>query len=105
MLGNDSGVTGLVIEGEGLQETLRVDGVFIAIGHSPNTAVFDGQVKLDHGYIVTRYPGNRALTATDVPGVFAAGDCADSVYRQAITSAATGCQAALDAQRYLEEHS
>lgn len=103
VLGDDRGVTGLAIEGEGVRETLNVDGVFIAIGHSPNTAVFEGQVNLDHGYIVTRYPGNRALTATNVPGVFAAGDCADSVYRQAITSAATGCQAALDAQRYLEE--
>lgn len=103
VLGDGRGVTGLAIEGEGVRETLNVDGVFIAIGHSPNTAVFEGQVNLDHGYIVTRYPGNRALTATNVPGVFAAGDCADSGYRQAITSAATGCQAALDAQRYLEE--
>ena len=104
VLGDDNGVTGLAIEGEGTRETLRVDGVFIAIGHAPNTAVFEGQINMDHGYIVTRYPGTRALTATNVPGVFAAGDCADSVYRQAITSAATGCQAALDAQRYLEEH-
>ena len=102
VLGDANGVTGLAIEGEGKKETLTVDGVFIAIGHAPNTAVFADAVELDHGYVVTRRPGNRALTATNVPGVFAAGDCADSVYRQAITSAATGCEAALDAQRYLE---
>ncbi len=102
ILGDAKGVNGLAIEGEGVRETLTVDGVFIAIGHAPNTAVFADVLELDHGYIVTRRPGQRALTATNIPGVFAAGDCADSVYRQAITSAATGCQAALDAQRYLE---
>ncbi len=102
VVGDENGVTGLVIEGEEKKETLSVDGVFIAIGHAPNTAVFADAVETDHGYIVTHRAGNRAKTATNLPGVFAAGDCADSVYRQAITSAATGCEAALDAQRYLE---
>ncbi len=102
VIGDANGVTGLVIEGEDKKETLHVDGVFIAIGHAPNTAVFADAIEMDHGYIVTHRAGTRAQTATNLPGVFAAGDCADSVYRQAITSAATGCEAALDAQRYLE---
>ncbi len=102
VIGDDNGVTGLVIEGEGKKETLSVDGIFIAIGHAPNTAVFADAIEMDHGYIVTHRAGTRAQTATNLPGVFAAGDCADSVYRQAITSAGTGCEAALDAQRYLE---
>ncbi len=102
VIGDDNGVTGLVIEGEDKKETLSVDGIFIAIGHAPNTAVFADAIEMDHGYIVTHRAGSRAQTATNLPGVFAAGDCADSVYRQAITSAGTGCEAALDAQRYLE---
>ncbi len=102
VIGDDNGVTGLVIEGEDKKETLSVDGIFIAIGHAPNTAVFADAIEMDHGYIVTHRVGSRAQTATNLPGVFAAGDCADSVYRQAITSAGTGCEAALDAQRYLE---
>lgn len=102
VVGDDNGVTGLVIEGEDKKETLAVDGIFIAIGHAPNTAVFADAIEMDHGYIVTHRAGTRAQTATNLPGVFAAGDCADSVYRQAITSAGTGCEAALDAQRYLE---
>ncbi len=102
VIGDDNGVTGLVIEGEDKKETLSVDGIFIAIGHAPNTAVFTDAIEMDHGYIVTHRAGTRAQTATNLPGVFAAGDCADSVYRQAITSAGTGCEAALDAQRYLE---
>ncbi len=102
VIGDDNGVTGLVIEGEDKKETLSVDGIFIAIGHAPNTAVFADAIEMDHGYIVTHRAGTRAQTATNLPGVFAAGDCADSVYRQAITSAGTGCEAALDAQRYLE---
>ncbi len=102
VIGDDNGVTGLVIEGEDKKETLSVDGIFIAIGHAPNTAVFADAIEMDHGYIVTHCAGSRAQTATNLPGVFAAGDCADSVYRQAITSAGTGCEAALDAQRYLE---
>ena len=104
VLGNEKGVTGLKLasaeEGEGKE--LAVEGVFIAIGHSPNTKIFEGQLELDHGYIVTDKAG-RAATATSAAGVFAAGDCADQIYRQAVTSAGSGCMAALDAQRYLEE--
>lgn len=104
VLGDDKGVTGLsLLNTDGAsREKLEVEGVFIAIGHSPNTKVFEGALKLDHGYIVTDKAG-RAATATSVPGVFAAGDCADQIYRQAVTSAGSGCMAALDAQRYLEE--
>lgn len=104
VLGDDKGVTGLsLLNTDGVtREKLDVDGVFIAIGHSPNTKVFEGVLELDHGYIVTDKAG-RAATATSVPGVFAAGDCADQIYRQAVTSAGSGCMAALDAQRFLEE--
>ncbi len=101
--GDDKGVTGLLLENaeNGSSEELAVDGVFIAIGHSPNTGVFAGELALENGYIVTD-KASRAATATSVPGVFAAGDCADQIYRQAVTSAGSGCMAALDAQRYLE---
>lgn len=104
VLGDDKGVTGLsLLHTDGVtREKLDVEGVFIAIGHSPNTKVFEGVLELDHGYIVTDKAG-RAATATSVPGVFAAGDCADQIYRQAVTSAGSGCMAALDAQRFLEE--
>lgn len=104
VLGDDKGVTGLsLLHTDGVtREKLNVDGVFIAIGHSPNTKVFEGVLELDHGYIVTDKAG-RAATSTSVPGVFAAGDCADQIYRQAVTSAGSGCMAALDAQRFLEE--
>ena len=104
VLGDDKGVTGLsLLHTDGVtREKLDVDGVFIAIGHSPNTKVFEGVLELDHGYIVTDKAG-RAATATSVPGVFAAGDCADQIYRQVVTSAGSGCMAALDAQRFLEE--
>mgnify|MGYP005801104743 CR=1 FL=1 len=104
VLGDDKGVTGLALDHAqgGEARTLEVEGVFIAIGHSPNTAVFKDSLALDHGYIVTDKAG-RAATATSVPGVFAAGDCADQIYRQAVTSAGSGCMAALDAQRFLEE--
>ena len=103
VLGDGKAVTGLTLKsttGEA-GEALAVDGVFIAIGHSPNTAIFGDQLALDNGYIVTG-KNPFALTATSVEGVFAAGDVQDQIYRQAVTSAATGCMAALDAQRYLE---
>ena len=104
VLGDDKGVTGLALKNTegGADEQVQVDGVFIAIGHSPNTKIFDGQIALEGGYIVTDKVG-RAATATTSEGVFAAGDCADSIYRQAVTSAGSGCMAALDAQRYLEK--
>ena len=102
VLGDARGVTGLdLVRSDGTHETLAVDGVFIAIGHAPNTKIFEGQLTLKDGYIVTDKAGGAA-TRTNIEGVFAAGDCADPIYRQAVTSAATGCQAALDAQRYLE---
>jgi thioredoxin reductase (NADPH) len=84
------------------ERTIDVTGVFIAIGHVPNTALVDGQLELDHGYIVVRNGRSGGVTATSVPGVFAAGDVADSIYRQAITSAGSGCMAALDAEKFLD---
>lgn len=101
VLGNDKFVTGIVLSDGAQTETLAVDGVFIAIGHAPNTDFVKDFLELNAGTIVTGFQP-RALTSTSVEGVFAAGDCADSIYRQAITSAATGAMAALDAQRWLE---
>lgn len=102
--GNESGVTGLRLKrtDTGATEDLDVQGVFVAIGHRPNTEIFAGQLEMKDGYIITNAGLNGNATATSVPGVFAAGDVQDHVYRQAITSAGTGCMAALDAQRYLE---
>ena len=104
VLGDGSGVTGLRIRntGSGAFRELGVDGVFIAIGHTPNTSLFEGQLDMHAGYIQVRSGLDGNATATSVPGVFAAGDVADSVYRQAVTSAGTGCMAALDAEKYLE---
>ena len=105
VLGDDKGVTGLRLrstKGEEAAE-IAVDGLFVAIGHKPNTDLFSGQLELVNGYVRTAGTGNAAATATSVPGVFAAGDVQDPVYRQAVTSAATGCMAALDAQRFLEQ--
>jgi thioredoxin reductase (NADPH) len=107
VLGDDSGVTGVSLrstQGCGTRE-LALKGCFIAIGHQPNTDIFKGQLEMKDGYIITRTGLNGFATMTSVPGVFAAGDVQDHVYRQAITSAGTGCMAALDAQRYLEQQS
>lgn len=105
IVGNDSGVTGIRIrniKNDGVKQ-LDVHGVFIAIGHNPNTKIFEGQLAMkDNGYLVIRSGVEGNATATSIPGVFAAGDVADHVYRQAITSAGSGCMAALDADKYLE---
>jgi thioredoxin reductase (NADPH) len=104
VLGDTSGVTGVRLRDNrsGGTTDLPLQGVFIAIGHTPNTGIFEGQLDMRGGYIVTRTGLEGMATATSIAGVFAAGDVQDHVYRQAITSAGTGCMAALDAQRYLE---
>ena len=104
VLGDQSGVTGMRVRNRetGEKQDVKLSGVFIAIGHTPNTELFTGQLDMSGGYIRTQGGGNGNATATSIPGVFAAGDVQDHIYRQAITSAASGCMAALDAQRYLE---
>ncbi|HHX34268.1 MAG TPA: thioredoxin-disulfide reductase [Gammaproteobacteria bacterium] len=103
VLGNDMGVTGVrLLNNDGSTRELSVDGVFIAIGHTPNTGLFEGQLDLKDGYMVVKGGHQGNATATNIPGVFAAGDVADNVYRQAITSAGAGCMAALDVEKYLE---
>ena len=104
VLGDNSGVTGARLKSttDGSTHDIAVTGMFIAIGHKPNTELFTNQLKMENGYIVTQGGQAGNATATNIPGVFAAGDVQDHIYRQAITSAATGCQAALDADRYLE---
>ncbi len=105
VLGDDSGVTGVRLKStqDGAAKELALKGCFIAIGHQPNTDIFKGQLEMKDGYIVTKTGLEGMATMTSVPGVFAAGDVQDHVYRQAITSAGTGCMAALDAQRFLEQ--
>jgi thioredoxin reductase (NADPH) len=104
VLGDASGVTALRLKSATTGETkeLTVHGLFVAIGHKPNTGIFEGQLDMKDGYIKTRSGTEGMATATNIPGVFAAGDVQDHIYRQAITSSGTGCMAALDAQRYLE---
>ena len=104
VLGDKSGVTGMRIKSvkTGATEDIALMGVFIAIGHKPNTDLFVGQLEMEGGYIVTQAGRNGNATATSIPGVFAAGDVQDHIYKQAVTSAATGCQAALDAEKYLD---
>ncbi len=104
VLGDDSGVTGMRIKSTQSDETKDIDlkGVFIAIGHKPNTQIFDGQLDMNNGYIKIKSGIEGGATSTSIPGVFAAGDVADHVYRQAITSAGSGCMAALDVETYLD---
>jgi len=107
VLGDDNGVTGIRVRStRNPDETreLQLDGVFIAIGHDPNTALFRGQLEMDNGYVIVNAGRTGNATATSVPGVFAAGDVADPVYRQAVTSAGSGCMAALDAEKFLDAH-
>jgi thioredoxin reductase (NADPH) len=103
VLGDQSGVTGLRLrDNDGATREIQVQGVFIAIGHAPNTGIFEGQLEMEGGYIKVKTGITGNATATNLPGVFAAGDVADHIYRQAVTSAGTGCMAALDAERYLD---
>lgn len=104
VMGDDMGVTGLRLRSveTGASDEIALHGVFIAIGHHPNTDLFTGQLEMNNSYLVTRGGREGNVTQTSIPGVFAAGDVADQIYRQAVTSAATGCMAALDAERYLD---
>ena len=104
VLGDDMGVTGMRIRNRetGATQNIDLEGIFVAIGHSPNTGIFEGQLEMKDGYLVVQSGSNGNATQTSVEGVFAAGDVSDHIYRQAITSAGTGCMAALDAERYLD---
>ncbi|WP_430459861.1 thioredoxin-disulfide reductase [Thalassolituus sp. LLYu03] len=104
VLGDDMGVTGMRIKNRETGETqnIELEGIFVAIGHSPNTGIFEGQLAMKDGYLVVQSGSNGNATQTSIEGVFAAGDVSDHIYRQAITSAGTGCMAALDAERYLD---
>jgi thioredoxin reductase (NADPH) len=103
VLGDNTGVTGMRLKdvNSGTTKEIALKGVFIAIGHQPNTQIFEGQLEMESGYIITQAGRQGNFTATNIPGVFAAGDVQDHIYRQAVTSAGTGCMAALDAERYL----
>jgi len=106
IIGDDSGVTGIKIKNVRSDKTkeIKLQGVFIAIGHKPNTDIFEGQLEMENGYIITHSGREGNFTATSIKGIFAAGDVQDHIYRQAVTSAGTGCMAALDAERYLANH-
>ena len=105
VLGDQSGVTGMRIRStqDNSTQTIDLQGIFIAIGHKPNTDIFSGQLDMENGYLVTQGGRGGNATATNIPGVFAAGDVQDHIYRQAVTSAASGCMAALDAEKYLDD--
>ena len=105
VVGNDMGVTGIKIKSvnDNSINEMKLEGVFIAIGHIPNSEIFEGQLNMKNGYVIVETGISGNATQTSVPGVFAAGDIADQVYRQAVTSAGFGCMAALDAEKYLDE--
>ena len=103
VVGNEMGVTGIKLDNNGSEITKDVMGVFIAIGHKPNTEIFEGQLEMDNGYIIIKSGLNGSVTSSSKEGVFAAGDVSDQIYRQAVTSAGFGCMAALDAEKYLSE--
>ena len=103
VVGDDMGVTGVKLDNKGNEITKDVMGVFIAIGHKPNTEIFENQLEIDNGYIIIKSGLNGSVTSASIEGVFAAGDVSDQIYRQAVTSAGFGCMAALDAEKYLSE--
>jgi len=103
VIGNDMGVTGIKVDNKGNIIQKDVMGVFIAIGHKPNTDIFEGQLEMDNGYIIIKSGLHGSVTTSSIDGVFAAGDVSDQIYRQAVTSAGFGCMAALDAEKYLSE--
>ncbi len=103
VIGDEMGVTGIKLDNKGTEIIKNVMGVFIAIGHKPNTDIFKGQLEMDNGYIIIKSGLNGSVTASSVDGVFAAGDVSDQIYRQAVTSAGFGCMAALDAEKFLSE--